>query len=176
MKLGHGGSGFSSAPAIRWLRGTGCADCETACPRRRDQDRSNIWYADSYAPAGGITFAKRWLDQKRGRAATAIACGNDDLAIGFLRTILQRGVRVPADISVTGFDGVPEGALYWPGLTTVDQPSHEMGKAACRTLLRVVEGPEPAPRRNEPTCLAGHRARKHDRSVDCNLRSPATGP
>ena len=45
-------------------------------------------------------------------------CANDSLAIEFLRVILQHGVRVPDDVSVVGFDGLPEGALYWPGLTT----------------------------------------------------------
>ena len=59
-------------------------------------------------------------------------CGNDTLAIEFLRAILQRGVRVPEEISVVGFDGVPEGALYWPGLTTAKQPSQALGNAACR--------------------------------------------
>jgi DNA-binding LacI/PurR family transcriptional regulator len=119
---------------------------------RRDRNRQDQGSAPqphlrrlaTSAPRSGVAFAERWLEPGRKRAATAIVCGNDDLAIGFLRTVLQRGVRVPGDISVTGFDRVPEGVLYWPGLTMVDQPSHDMGKAACQTLLRVIEGREPA--------------------------------
>ena len=61
-------------------------------------------------------------------------CGNDTLAIEFLRVILQRGVRVPEEVSVVGFDGVPEGALYWPGLTTAKQPSQALGSAALAVL------------------------------------------
>jgi LacI family transcriptional regulator len=155
VKLGHRRIGFLGGPRdsvdtrdrLRGLR-AGLAD------RGLTIDRANVWYADSYAPSSGIAFAERWLAPRGTRAPTAIACGNDDIAIGFLRTILQRGVRVPDDISVTGFDGVPEGALYWPGLTTVDQPSHEMGKTACQTLLRVIEGQEPAEARR--TDLPAH--------------------
>jgi DNA-binding LacI/PurR family transcriptional regulator len=57
------------------------------------------------------------------------------MALGFMRTVLQRGVHVPRDVSVVGFDGIPEGALHWPGLTTVSQPMYLMGAAACRALL-----------------------------------------
>jgi DNA-binding LacI/PurR family transcriptional regulator len=62
----------------------------------------------------------------------------------FLRAILQRGVRVPDDVSVVGFDGVPEGGLYWPGLTTAKQPSQALGNAACRALMQIIESPDAA--------------------------------
>ncbi|HMF39726.1 MAG TPA: substrate-binding domain-containing protein, partial [Polyangia bacterium] len=75
-------------------------------------------------------------------APTAVMCAYDILAIEFLRAILQRGVRVPEDVSVVGFDGVPEGALYWPGLTTAKQPSQALGNAACRVLMQMIENPE----------------------------------
>ena len=71
-------------------------------------------------------------------------CGNDMLALEFLRAILQHGVRVPDEISVVGFDGVPEGALYWPGLTTAKQPSQALGNAACDALMQIIENPEAA--------------------------------
>ena len=145
LRLGHRRFGFLGGPEdsvdtrdrLRGLR-------EGLAERNLTIDRGDIWYADSYGHTGGITFAQRWLSAKRIRAPTAVVCGNDDLAIGFLRTVLQNGVGVPGDVSVTGFDGVPEGALYWPGLTTVDQPSHDMGMAACKVLLRVIDGGGPS--------------------------------
>ena len=66
------------------------------------------------------------------------------LAIEFLRVILQHGVRVPDELSVVGFDGVPEGALYWPGLTTAKQPSQALGQAACKALMQMIDTPEVA--------------------------------
>jgi DNA-binding LacI/PurR family transcriptional regulator len=58
-----------------------------------------------------------------------------------MRTVLQRGTRIPLDVSVVGFDGVPDGALYWPGLTSVVQPAYLMGTTACRALLDRIKDP-----------------------------------
>jgi len=64
--------------------------------------------------------------------------GNDSLALGFMRVAQQRGIRIPQHLSIVGFDNVPEGALVWPGLTTVAQPMREMGRAACRRLFDMI--------------------------------------
>ena len=53
-------------------------------------------------------------------------------------------MRVPDELSVAGFDGVPEGALYWPGLTTAKQPTQALGYAACRALMQMIDSPETA--------------------------------
>jgi LacI family transcriptional regulator len=66
---------------------------------------------------------------------------NDALAVGFLRVAHERGVHVPRDVSVVGFDGVPFGALTWPSLTTVAQPMREMGRVACRRLFDAITDP-----------------------------------
>src|SRR4029079_5515825 len=75
----------------------------------------DISYAPSYGSEGGGVVAAAWLARPRAQAPTAVVCGNDALALGFLRAILQSGARVPDDVSVTGFDGSPEAGLYWPG-------------------------------------------------------------
>jgi DNA-binding LacI/PurR family transcriptional regulator len=98
-----------------------------------------------YAREAGVIFARHWLAGPRAHAPTAVVCANDLLAIAFMRTVLQHGVRIPEELSVVGFDGVTEGALYWPGLTTARQDSHEMGAAACRALVRTIYGPPSLP-------------------------------
>jgi len=108
---------------------------------RLELEPATIAFSPSYYSEGGEPFASAWLKLPRGQAPTAVVCGNDALALGFLRVVLQHGVRVPEDLSVTGFDDTPEAALYWPGLTTVRQPSHAMGDAACKALLRFIDNP-----------------------------------
>ena len=66
---------------------------------------------------------------------TALVFGNDALAIGFMRVAQQRGIRMPQDLSIVGFDNIPSGAMVWPGLTTVAQPMRDMGRDACRYLF-----------------------------------------
>jgi LacI family transcriptional regulator len=71
---------------------------------------------------------------------TALVLANDALALGFMRVAHQRGVRMPDDLSVVGFDGLPEGALLYPALTSVAQPMREMGQAACQRLFEAIAG------------------------------------
>jgi DNA-binding LacI/PurR family transcriptional regulator len=66
---------------------------------------------------------------------TAIIALSDLLAIGVIEAARERGIDVPGELSVTGFDDVPEAALADPPLTTVRQPHHQKGSEAVRLLL-----------------------------------------
>lgn len=103
----------------------------------RIQD-SNILYLRYHVDCG-VDYARRWLKLARSRAPSAVVLGNDAMAIGFMRTLQAEGVRVPADVSVVGFDDIPSASMYWPGLTTVRQEMSEMGEAACHLVLRALE-------------------------------------
>jgi LacI family transcriptional regulator len=61
------------------------------------------------------------------------------MAIGALRAVAARGLRVPADVSVVGFDDTIEAAIASPALTTVRQPLAELGRTAVSLLLRQIE-------------------------------------
>jgi DNA-binding LacI/PurR family transcriptional regulator len=66
------------------------------------------------------------------------------MALGVLRAFAERGRHVPADISVVGFDDVPEAAFFLPPLTTVRQDFGELGRRAVHLLLERMSGAEPA--------------------------------
>jgi LacI family transcriptional regulator len=74
---------------------------------------------------------------------SAIFAGNDLSAIAAIEVAGELGLRVPEDLSVVGFDNIPESALCSPPLTTVDQPIRVMGQRAVELLIRLVRG-EPA--------------------------------
>jgi LacI family transcriptional regulator len=71
---------------------------------------------------------------------TALACFNDKTAVGALAAAASRGLRVPADLSVTGFDDIDLAQATSPMLTTVRQPLAEMGRMAVSLLIRLLEG------------------------------------
>lgn len=71
---------------------------------------------------------------------TAMVCYNDIAAIGAIRAIMNKGLRVPEDISVVGFDDIQGAQYHNPSLTTVRQPLNQMGKMAARILLQRVRG------------------------------------
>jgi LacI family transcriptional regulator len=67
---------------------------------------------------------------------TALVAVNDETAVGAMVAAYRRGVNVPADVSITGFDDSPLAALTWPQLTTVRQPLEAMAAAAAELILR----------------------------------------
>jgi DNA-binding LacI/PurR family transcriptional regulator len=98
---------------------------------------------ESWATEAGMAFGERFLARRP--EVTAVVLGNDALALGFMRSVLQAGLRVPQDLSIVGFDGVPEGTWSWPALTTAAQPTWEMGRAACRWLMDAIRSRETHP-------------------------------
>ena len=71
---------------------------------------------------------------------TAVVCFNDKVAVGVLEAAAARGLRVPRDLSVTGFDDIDVSRATTPRLTTVRQPLREMGRVAVTMLMRQLEG------------------------------------
>jgi DNA-binding LacI/PurR family transcriptional regulator len=102
-----------------------------------------IWYGPGYARQAGVQYAESFLQRPPEQRPTAVVLGNDPMAIGFMRLLLQHGVSVPKEVSVVGFDGTPDGEQIWPGLTTVMQPTRRMAIAACQALLDSVDRRQP---------------------------------
>ncbi len=75
--------------------------------------------------------------------ATAVFVANDDMALGLLRALHEGGRRVPEDVSVVGFDDLPEAAYMKPPLTTVRQEFFEVGQQSIRLLLDQIDGRTP---------------------------------
>ncbi len=86
---------------------------------------------------GGVAAALSLLDLPD--PPTAIFAFNDMLAIGVMQAARERGVRIPEDLSVVGFDDTFEASIVTPALTTVRQPLAEMGRMAVNLLVRQLQ-------------------------------------
>jgi LacI family transcriptional regulator len=144
LELGHRRIGFAGGPkesvdSVDRLRGL-----EQAIARVKDAEIADedVHFGESYLPEAGVSAAAEFLTRPTARRPTAVVLGNDSMALGFLRELLRAGVQVPGDVSVAGFDGVEEGARFWPALTTVAQPMHTLGSSACKALLERIEETE----------------------------------
>lgn len=84
---------------------------------------------------GGTELTRRMLDEHP--EITAIFAANDVMAFGVVRTALERGLRIPEDLSLIGFDNIEFSGIVHPPLTTIHQPKYEMGYAAVEILLRM---------------------------------------
>ena len=87
----------------------------------------------NYRFDSGLTAAGKLLDNDA--PPTAIFCSNDEMAAGSLHAARMRGLNVPVDLSIIGFDDSPIAAHIWPPMTTVGWPIREMAKAAALKLI-----------------------------------------
>ena len=94
--------------------------------------------AGDYSMETGFSCAQRLLNLSD--PPTAIFAANDQSAIGAIQAALQAGLRVPDDVSVVGFDNIPEAAYTNPGLTTIDQSVDQMGYVATEMLIGMIQG------------------------------------
>ena len=97
-----------------------------------------------FTQAEGRTATRRLLD--RGPLPQALVYANDQMAIGGLDVLERREVRVPEDVAVVGFDGIPLGRAVRPALTTVTQPMRKLGETAVDLLVERLTEPDREPR------------------------------
>jgi DNA-binding LacI/PurR family transcriptional regulator len=92
-----------------------------------------------FSEGSGAAAARVLLDRRA--LPEAVVCANDQMAIGVLREFQREGIRVPADVALTGFDDVYPSRLTDPPLTTVSQPVRELGTRAAQRLLARIGNP-----------------------------------
>jgi DNA-binding LacI/PurR family transcriptional regulator len=92
-----------------------------------------------WTPRSGYEAAELLLKTP---SLTALFAGNDQMALGVLRRFHEAGREVPRDVSLVGFDDIPEAAYFTPPLTTVRQDFAELGKRCLELLLTRIEGAE----------------------------------
>ncbi|MFF4624205.1 LacI family DNA-binding transcriptional regulator [Nonomuraea jabiensis] len=123
-----------------WLaaegRGEGWRAALSAAGRAIPETLAGDWTTRSGYLAGKILAG-------RGSDVTAVFVANDQMALGLLRAFAEAGVKVPAQVSVVGFDDIPESAYFTPPLTTVRQDFGEVGRLSISVLLKQVESAEP---------------------------------
>ena len=91
-----------------------------------------------------------YKDRER-KLPEAVVCANDYSAVGLINACKRRGIKVPEDLIVTGFDAVAESSSGVPTITTASQPFYEMGYTAIPTILRMSEGEKT----DEDICIVG---------------------
>jgi len=128
---------------------TGPLSAQSAIDRlagyRQALENTGISYNPHWVVEGNFTARSGYLAMQKlfqtDRQFTAIFSHNDRMAIGALSALHQAGLRVPEDISIIGYDDIPEAEFANPPLTTIRQNMVEIGAAAARLLIHLVENP-----------------------------------
>jgi LacI family transcriptional regulator len=109
--------------------------------------RDELVHAGEPNEAGGGAAAQAFMGLPE--PPTAIFAANDLISFGVMAAAAERGLRIPRDLSIVGFDDLPQAALARPALTTVRQPMYRIGLTAVELLLDLVEGRPPSRSRIE---------------------------
>jgi len=140
IRLGHTRIGF-----IAGSMDLGCAQDRLAGYRSALQTHHipevpELQYAGEFFQPDGYAGAEAFFELAE--PPTAIFASNDVMAMGVMDAVRNRGLRVPDDVSVVGFDNVPQSAVVFPPMTTVQQPLEQMGRVATQMLLGILSKPE----------------------------------
>jgi DNA-binding LacI/PurR family transcriptional regulator len=108
------------------------------------------WTADS-----GYSIGRDLVDDVARARFTAVFSSNDQMALGLIHAFREAGLDVPRDMSVSGFDDIPESAHFWPPLTTVRQDFAQLGKRCVNMLVDAIHGAgaDPAPATTTPRLI-----------------------
>ncbi|MBR0484396.1 MAG: GGDEF domain-containing protein [Oscillospiraceae bacterium] len=99
-------------------------------------EEKRIWHGNFVFRDGADAVQKFLQDE----LPQAIVCANDNMAIGVMNALSVRGIRVPEEIAVSGFDFTYNARNYAPSLTSVERPLEHVGQLACRKILNCMEG------------------------------------
>ena len=139
VALGHRRIGFASGPE-RFLvvqrKLAGYRAAMKAESGLTDSQVDELVELSMFGVEGGAVAAERLL----GIGVSAVVCGSDMMALGVIRAARRRGLSVPGDVSVVGYDDAPMMEFTDPPLTTIRQPVSAMGLAAVQSLLEEVRG------------------------------------
>jgi LacI family transcriptional regulator len=150
-KLGHRRIAFLSSPLTRKSRretheGYRLGLLENGLQYDRDlvliSDYEEESREGTYEFENGKNLAMRFMDILQKERPTGIFAVNDMTAFGIMQHLLGKGMDIPGDISVIGFDNIEMSSMINPPLTTVNQPSFQTGKLAGKLLLDSLEGKE----------------------------------
>jgi DNA-binding LacI/PurR family transcriptional regulator len=94
----------------------------------------------NWTTPGAYQAMRRLLQEEH--SFTAILAGNDSMALGAYRALHQAGLSVPNDVSIVGFDDIPEAAYFTPPLTTIHQNYIELGNLGLNYLIQLMDSPD----------------------------------
>jgi LacI family repressor for deo operon, udp, cdd, tsx, nupC, and nupG len=138
--LGHRHIGYVAGPRDNILERDRRAGFLEGLALAGIERRSAPIYAGDFTFAAGEAAAQRFLASDP--RPTAVFAANDEMAIGFLKTVRAAGVRVPDDVSLVGFDGIAFADYVEPTLTTFRQPRRELGRSGAALLVGAMAGPQ----------------------------------
>jgi LacI family repressor for deo operon, udp, cdd, tsx, nupC, and nupG len=140
--LGHRRIGIVTGPLVSPLSRDRLHGATTRARAEGAEQDFVIMHGDFSIESGAFAAERLFARQDR---PTAIFCFNDEMAFGVMEVARRRGMRVPDDLSVVGFDDIRFSRHMDPPLTTIAQPMRDIGETSVRLLLEIIQGRTTSP-------------------------------
>ena len=109
------------------------------------------WVEGNWSSASGKRAIRQLLEQYPDM--DAVFAGNDQMALSVAQVACRSGLKIPQELAVVGFDGIPEAAYFWPPLSTVEQDMHQLGCVAVDQVVRMIEASRESEHTFEPETI-----------------------
>jgi LacI family transcriptional regulator len=158
LEQGYRHIGHISGPLNWWEARQRKAAWEDALKDAGLESRDEFWAEGNWSSASGAQAVEKLLEQYPDMDSIFVA--NDQMALAVMQIACQKGLRIPGDIGVVGFDNIPESAFFWPPLTTIQQDQYNVAKVAVEEIIQIIESAwqglapiDPKPIMLEPTLV-----------------------
>ena len=95
------------------------------------------WAEGNWSSISGVQAVERLFEQYP--HMDSLFVGNDQMALGVIQVASQKGLKIPEDLGIVGFDDIPESAFFCPPITTIQQDQYTVGKVAVEEMIKIIE-------------------------------------
>jgi LacI family transcriptional regulator len=137
LEQGYQHIGHISGPLDWWEARQRVASWKDALNEAGLAVRDEYCVEGNWSPASGGLAIEKLFEQYPDMDAVFVA--NDQMAVAVIQVACQRGLNIPNDLGVVGFDNIPESAFFYPPLTTIQQDQHSVGRVAVEETIKMIE-------------------------------------
>ena len=137
LEQGYQHIGHISGPLEWWEARERKAGWSDVLKKANHEVKDEHWVEGNWSSSSGAQVIETLFKQYPEMDAVFVA--NDQMALSVMQYACKRGVCIPEDLGVVGFDGIPESAYYWPPLTTIQQDQYNVGEVAVAEIINIIE-------------------------------------
>ena len=137
LEQGYRHIGHISGPLDWWEARQRIASWKDALNEAGLEVRDEYCVEGNWSSASGAQAIEKLFEQYPDMDAIFVA--NDQMALAVIQAACQKGLRIPEDLGVVGFDNIPESAFFYPPLTTIQQDQYSVGRVAVEETIKMIE-------------------------------------
>ena len=137
LEQGYRNIGHISGPLDWWEARQRMAAWNDSLKEGGFEARDEHWVEGNWSSASGVQAVEKLFKQYPDMDSIFVA--NDQMALGVIQVVCQKGLRIPEHLGIVGFDYIHESAFYYPPLTTVQQDQHSVGRVAVEETIKIIE-------------------------------------